>query len=176
MSVFFTSDWHLDHQNIIKYCDRPFSSAKEMNEAIIQKHNALVKPNDLVYNLGDVFMKSSDKYAEHLLSRFNGRIYIIIGSHDNRRQLLNLKNAGVIEGFYDTKEIKIDGKYIWLSHYPHRSWARSFHGSFHLFGHCHGRMPPYGKSFDVGVDCWDFAPVSFEQVCEKMQNLNQSND
>jgi calcineurin-like phosphoesterase family protein len=52
-----------------------------------------------------------------------------------------------------------------------RSWPNSHYASWHLYGHHHGKLPPYGLSFDVGVDCWDFAPVSLGQVEEKMKTL-----
>jgi calcineurin-like phosphoesterase family protein len=52
-----------------------------------------------------------------------------------------------------------------------RVWERSDHGSWHLFGHTHGKLKGIGKSFDVGVDCTDFEPLSLDKVAEKMTHL-----
>ena len=60
---------------------------------------------------------------------------------------------------------------ITLCHYAMRSWERSHYATWHLYGHHHGKLPPYGLSFDVGVDCWNFYPVSLDQVKEKMATL-----
>lgn len=58
------------------------------------------------------------------------------------------------------------GYEVFLSHYPHRSWNKKFHGSIHVYGHVHGALPDHDRSTDVGVDCWDFKPVSLEQILE----------
>jgi len=173
MTIWFTSDWHLDHANIVRLCNRPFINVREMNETIINNYNAVVKDDDVVYNLGDVSYKCSYGYLEELVGRLNGNMIVIAGNHDNIQYLKKLLNKKLIKGLAEVQELKIDGKHIWLSHYPHRSWKKSFHGSYHLFAHTHGKMAPYGLSFDVGVDSWDFKPISFEQVEEKMCELRR---
>jgi calcineurin-like phosphoesterase family protein len=60
---------------------------------------------------------------------------------------------------------------IVLCHYSMQAWELSNHGSWHLFGHTHGRLKGIGMSFDVGVDCTDFVPLSLDQVVEKMMHL-----
>lgn len=81
MSTFFTSDLHLGHQNIIKYCSRPFGSVEEMNETLISNYNEMVSESDWVYFLGDICM---GKIAETLplVSRLNGKKVLIAGNHD----------------------------------------------------------------------------------------------
>lgn len=171
MTIWFTSDWHLGHANIIKHCNRPFDNLHEMNEAIINNYNSLVKDDDVVYNLGDVSYKCAYGYLESLMNRFKGNIFIVAGNHDNRQYLKKLLNKKIIKGLDEVLDLKIDGKHVWLSHYAHRVWNKSHYGTYHLFAHSHGKLPPYGLSFDVGVDNWEFKPISWDQVVEKMNEL-----
>jgi calcineurin-like phosphoesterase family protein len=164
-NIFFTSDTHLNHTNIIKFCNRPFSNVEEMNEMIVKNWNAVVKPNDKIFHLGDF---GFGRECELLFKRLNGHKYILKGNHDK-----DSTYDWDWDGVKDVHLLKYDDNLIWLSHYPHRSWPHSFHGSWHLFGHVHGRMEPYGLSMDVGVDVFDFTPVSYSVVKEKMSKLNQ---
>jgi calcineurin-like phosphoesterase family protein len=66
----------------------------------------------------------------------------------------------------------INGQYIWCSHYAHRVWNLSHHGSWHIYGHSHGSLPPIGLSWDVGVDNNNYFPVSFDQLSEIMKKQN----
>jgi len=171
VTIHFTSDWHLNHENIIKQCKRPFDSLNAMNQSIIDNYNSIVKSNDTVYNLGDLFLKGSYDDMKGLIKQFNGNMIVVIGNHDNEKYIKRLLEDKLIKGFVNVFNLSVNNTKIWLSHYPHRSWVRSYHGSYHLHGHTHGKLEPYGLSFDVGVDCWDFKPVSFEQVVCKMKEL-----
>lgn len=164
--VFFTADPHIHHKNIIHYCNRPFSSIEEMDETIIKNWNSKINNEDTVYILGDFVLAWSFNRASETIKKLNGKKILILGNHDNPQIYKKLLIDKVIEGLYDTKKICIEGKIIWLSHYPHRSWNSSFHGAWHLFGHVHGRIPDYGFSTDVGMDKWNFYPVSFEELRE----------
>ena len=95
-----------------------------------------------------------------------------MGNHDRKKNLLkalSIPECKVVE-IVDTKMLKHNGIQIWLSHYPHRSWKNSFHGAYHAFGHCHNTMESYGRSMDIGVDCWDYKPVLVEDFIEKLQD------
>jgi calcineurin-like phosphoesterase family protein len=169
-NVFFTADTHFNHANIIRHCDRPFSCVEDMDETMIENWNSVVtNPSDEVFMLGD-FVFYSKKIVTNpagIFARLRGRKYLIKGNHD-RDNTFKLPWGWVKDTFF-LKHLNQGG--IWLSHYPHRSWRNSFHGSWHLYGHNHGSMPPYGKSFDVGVDCWNFTPVALELIKDKMQTL-----
>jgi calcineurin-like phosphoesterase family protein len=165
--IFFTADTHFGHDAIRKYCNRPFANVQEMNETIINNWNSVVGKQDCVYLLGDFgFGKPEDLLK--ILKQLNGNVLFVRGNHD--------KQMNQIAQLRDTIEVRIPDKrfpsgfcYIWLSHYAHRVWNKSHHGSFHLYGHSHGTLPETDSfSFDVGVDSWNFTPVSFEQVYEKM--------
>ena len=161
--IYFTADPHFGHQNIIKYCKRPFKNHVEM-DAIIKAHwNALVTPKDTVYVLGDFSMSSDKNQLEDWFNALNGQKILIVGNHDSRACLkLPWKEV------HDVKLIQYKGYRIWLSHYAHRTWPHAFHGSLHLFGHSHGMLDDYRRSMDVGVDSHGFKPLSGDQVIEML--------
>jgi calcineurin-like phosphoesterase family protein len=99
-------------------------------------------------------------------------MHLILGCHD-KESTLRLPWVWVKDVCF-LKHINQEG--IWLSHYSHRSWKKSFHGSWHLFGHSHGKRAPYCQSFDVGVDCWNFTPVELEEVRAKMETLDRNEE
>lgn len=147
----------------MRYCNRPFTTVGEMDETIIENWNKMVGPSDFIYHLGDFgWWKGGD--IQGIFNRLNGQKFLIRGNHDPKGTL-RLPWIQV----YDTKLIEVRGQYIWLSHYSHRSWNRSFHGSWHLFGHTHGKLSDYGLSTDAGVDCWSFNPVSFDVLKHCME-------
>jgi calcineurin-like phosphoesterase family protein len=178
-NIFFTADQHYYSPSIIRVCNRPFSSVEEMNSTLIERHNAVVKPGDLVYNIGDMFLGKRSgpnkglESARSLRRRLNGQHYLLEGNHDELavqmpeafvwiRHYARLRSKGLPEGCPD----------IVLCHYALRTWEKRGYGSWHLYGHSHGNLPEDGSlSFDVGVDCWDFRPVSIEEVAAKMKRL-----
>ena len=161
-NIFFTSDPHYNHTNIINYCKRPFSNVDEMNEELIKRYNDRVKSGDHVYILGDFAMFNHEKIAR----RLNGQKHLIFGNHDYKHRPKFLQ-----WGFHwarDVHELKLnDGPErhsIWLAHYAHRTWTKRHYGAWHLFGHSHGNIIGEGFSTDVGVDCWNYAPVSYDEL------------
>ena len=166
MTIWFTSDTHFGHANIIKHCARPFSTAEEMDEALIANWNAIVQPTDEVWHLGDFAFRNS-KSPVNYLRRLNGRVHLIHGNHDAPATLS-------LSGWASSQpmaEIKIDGTRITLLHYALRVWPASHHGSLHLYGHSHGSLPGDRQSCDVGVDAWDFRPVTLEEIRERLATL-----
>lgn len=166
MTIFFTADQHYNHKNIIRYCNRPFASVEEMNEILIENHNKVVKEKDTVYNLGDfIFTRKLDTFST-VVDRLNGKQHFISGSHDYWAKQL-LTSVREIEVIYSQK-YKVS---IVLCHYAMRVWPKSHYGSWQLYGHSHGRLPlpGIGKQMDVGVDCWNFFPISIDFVVEYMK-------
>lgn len=162
--VFFTADTHLGHNNIIRYCKRPFDSIEEMDDAIISNWNKVVKNNDEVFHLGDFAFKDFVSYR----SKLNGRIHLILGNHDIR----NIKILrDVFEGVYQLHYKKIYGVSIVMCHFAMRVWHKSHFNSWQIYGHSHGFMSDddnFGKVYDVGVDKNNFTPVSFDLLKEIM--------
>lgn len=158
MTIWYTSDTHFGHANIIQYCCRPFSSADEMNDTMITNWNSVVRRGDTVFHLGD-FGFADWNVLKGIRSRLNGEIVLVPGNHDRRYKL---KEAFTVVDHIH--EVKDNGQRVVLSHYPILSWNAAYHGAVHLHGHCHGTIKPTSKRIDVGVDCWNFTPVMLDQV------------
>lgn len=172
MTTFFTADTHFGHANIIRYCGRPFETKQEHDQILINNWNSVVKPQDTVYHLGDFGFGPAEDLRK-IAGKLQGRIHFIKGNHDKPSVLEII--GGRFSSIKDVHVIypNVNGKKqtIFLSHYAHRTWFKSNHGSWHLWGHSHGNMKPWGLSFDVGVDCWNFTPVSLDRVANKIATL-----
>lgn len=166
--MWFTSDTHFRHANIIKYCNRPFESVKEMDETLIENWNKVVGPKDTVWHLGDFMFerRSPDKIKEYA-DRLNGKIHLILGNHD---QFHLCRGAGCFESINEQRQIKHEGQKITLNHYSMRVWNCSHHGAWQLYGHSHGSLPDIGGlTFDVGVDAQEYRPVHFDEIAKAMK-------
>lgn len=168
-NIFFISDTHFGHKNILKYCNRPFDSIEEHDEALIQNWNEMVKPGDRIYHLGDFGFCSKTEHLERILKRLSGQKFFIRGNHDKqiKGNLLGYfeKVESLMELSVPDAEMDLKQKIV-LCHYPIESWNKRHHGSWHLHGHCHGALPSadYQARVDVGVDVWDYRPVSYEEI------------
>lgn len=171
--VFFTSDTHFNHSNIIYLCRRPFSSVDEMNGTLIKNWNSVVKPDDIVFHLGDFALGDSTVWNS-LLDKLQGHIYLICGNHDHK--ILDSSNISKrFEAVADQMMIDVDGQKILLNHYPFLTYSTSRQTVWQLFGHVHSN--PYTSSddssklqylwpiqYDVGVDNNNYSPISFNQL------------
>lgn len=184
-NLFFTSDTHFCHANIIKFCNRPFKDVMEMNEALIDNWNKTIGPNDIVYHLGDFCFAGSAAWHS-LLGQLNGRIHLILGNHDekNIRQgyMQNFESVG-----YQSR-LFIEGYNVYLNHYPYLCYPGYKPYTIQLFGHIHSS--PYkfdgvdaqtAKSqlqpsqYDVGVDWNNFTPINWNLVKEKVKYQKDNN-
>lgn len=169
--IWFTADLHIGHENIIKFCDRPFETPYEMDEEIIRMWNERVHRGDDVYILGDVGMCSTG-YLCSVLQRLNGNKMLIAGNHDkgHRKKASFKKCFSWIKDVYTVKVPDEDaflGKQrIFLFHYACRTWDGSHHGVWHCYGHSHGTLPGRDDqlSIDVGVDVHNYVPISYEEL------------
>lgn len=162
--IYFISDEHFGHDNIIKYCNRPFSSTEEMNEELIKRHNSIIKPNDTVYHLGDFAFGDGSSNPGKFFNRLNGKKILVKGNHD-AKPTLNLS----WDSIHDLHETYYKGVKIVMCHYAMRTWNKSHAGAYQLYGHSHNAFKEDANlSFDVGVDGWNYSPISVEQVVERM--------
>ena len=177
--VFFISDLHVGHANVIRFDGRPFQSTDEMHAELIKRWNSVVGPDSLVYFLGDLSFSRSG-LTKWFVSQLNGRIWAIAGNHDRPSKLRELDRFedvheyGTEVGILDEDTIGTRGSQgyqkIVLSHYPILSWNKSHYGAWHLHGHCHGSLvksqPDYYKRkvMDVGCNMIDYTPISYGQV------------
>lgn len=162
MSIYFTSDTHFGHANIIRLCNRPFATIEEMDEGLIARWNETVSEDDIVYHLGD-FSYRSAAGADVYHSRLNGEIHFLAGNHDGK----TLKyHADLFSSVSTILELRVERQRMVLCHYPMREWHGVYRGWWHLFGHVHSRLDskPLGYSMDVGVDSNNYRPISFDEI------------
>ncbi len=175
--IWFTSDQHFWHKNAIEYCKRPFSSVEEMNEALIERWNMNVREGDRVYVLGDFALCGVEK-AKEIISQLNGDKTLVLGNHD----MQNHKPAKWVKMGFDRTatgmELIVDEQKFLLSHFPYRGGQvdkRTYEvqhedaGGWLLHGHVHNEWRTFGKMINVGVDQWDFFPVSVPEILNLMQ-------
>ncbi len=189
--IYITSDCHYFHKNILRYCNRPFKDVDEMNEELIRQHNKIVKPDDIVYNLGD-FTFGSAYQAVSIVKRLNGQHRFVCGNHDKwlfdssynsnnayREIQDELLRVGApkekIEWIKDYYEFKHNGTLFCLMHFPLFTWHHSYKGSINLYGHCHASIEHMikGRQMDVGVDnafklTGEYRPFSLEEVARML--------
>lgn len=170
MKIYFTSDWHLNHFNIIKYTNRPFKTLEEMNSTIIKNFNEKVKKDDLVFFVGDFIFRSGSKRGEGEL-----------GKPDNFLVQLNCKNIVFIEGNHDGNNslktpiqkliIKHGGKRICLVHNPHFADTNY---DFNIVGHVHDKWKfqrikkeeSFTDCCNVSIEQWNYKPVDINEILQ----------
>ena len=168
VNTWFTSDFHLGHRNIIRYCNRPYRSTEEMDAAILENLNGRVRQNDILYFLGDFCMggpSQAARYRDRVVCR---HIHVDEGNHD--RVLRRLANAFC--SWNQLARIQIGGQGIVLCHYAMRVWHHSSRGAWHLYGHSHGKLKDdqVSLSMDVGVDAHQFLPWHFDEIKAAMED------
>jgi len=193
-SIHFTADLHAQHAKIVDISNRPVYltptqlidvKQKDVSDPIYKTlinkahdewlvreviNKYVDKKHDL-YILGDVTMANkiaSDKF----LDRLNGNKRLIIGNHDkNITHSTRFAEITQIKDFTYSRKSQGINIHIVLCHYPMLSWNRRIHGSWHLYGHVHGRNPGVGRSLDVGIDAQLWKPINLYEICLKMAEL-----
>lgn len=153
MNLFLISDTHFGHENIIRYCNRPFVNAAEMDERMVDNWNAVVRRGDHVYHLGDVALR-----RPHLavMKRLNGRHRLVFGNHD----IFGYKDYAEA-GFEKMMGMRVLNGII-LTHVPiHPGSLARFKVNVH--GHTHGNSMP-GRYINVCVELTNYRPVALEDV------------
>ena len=190
--LWFTSDPHFGHRNVIKFCDRPFANEKEMNEVLINNWNEVVGENDIIFVLGDVFWFNDSRMIKKNLQKLNGIIYLISGNHDDFKSYHRVVDDPHIRLCHDIVGVFLEGfpgkkiYEIWLAHLPLSTWPHRERGAIHLFGHIHsqpGKTEGFDQDLhlhptqcDVGADYWGYKPVQFEKILEKMNIKKNENE
>lgn len=169
--IWFTSDTHFGHANVLGFCNRPWDSIESMNTALIDNINALVAPTDTLYHLGDFSFKMSVGEARELRSRIRCRdIRWVPGNHDKDWSQPAVAGTFAVEPQIAMLKLG-DGRKVVMCHYPIMDWPGLGHGAIHLHGHIHS-TPEYNEwnrdmrllRYDVGVDANGYHPVSLDEV------------
>lgn len=174
MTTWITSDLHLGHGNIKRFC--PVTRARfsddvtEMNEQMLLEWNELVAPEDLVYIVGDVAFLPAQKAAEYL-RRMNGRKILIEGNHDNKL-LKDPAFRGCFESIHQYLRITYDNRLIIMSHFPFLEWDQMHRGSLHFFGHLHGGKTnqEHYRCKDIGMDATGKIVLTMEEAIASIAN------
>jgi calcineurin-like phosphoesterase family protein len=176
-NVWFTSDYHIGHARILQLGKgRPFASLDEMHAAIADRHNAVVKPGDWVFNLGDFAFKGDVELAWRFRQRLLGRQHFIFGNHDKVAKQMIEQHPDCFVWAEWMHLLELHKSYgvpdITLCHFAMRTFFGSHKGNWQLYGHSHNQLPEEDRwlGFDVGVDCWDYRPLSIEEVAQKMRS------
>ncbi|MFA5559354.1 MAG: metallophosphoesterase [Methanofastidiosum sp.] len=159
------SDPHLAHENIIKYCNRPFKNADEMDEVIITNWNDEVADEDTVYMLGDfAFGRGSKEKLKLYLPQLKGRIILIRGNHDHET-VGWYKRYGVAD--VHGGEVWKYEPYVLLSHrpYPTKHPWMNIHGHTHNLMHIH----PSGVYVNVSVEAIGYKPIDLDELIERVR-------
>lgn len=198
MTTFFTSDTHFGHARIIELSNRPFKDVTHMNEMIVHNWNALVRPDDTVFHLGDVALGPIEDSLKYIM-RLNGRKILVVGNHDRmfppmakgKQEKIDHWTQRYIDAGFD--EVRPDagafftkGEYQFeLSHFPYsgdshgeeryREFRKDDFGIPLIHGHTHedkrfSRSREGTPQIHVGQDAWDFAPVSLQAVIDVLES------
>jgi calcineurin-like phosphoesterase family protein len=150
----------------------------KMNSILINNINELVGEKDTLYILGDFVWNASVKTLKEYREKIKCKnIVFIVGNHDSHKRIEKVFPEWHDQHFLRTKhEDKEIG--IHLNHYPMVAWRASFHGTICLHGHSHGNTEPWRKEhmpgrplIDVGVDVWNYFPVSLEQILNRVEEI-----
>lgn len=196
-NIWFTSDMHISHKNVIRFCDRPFADINEMSEKLIENWNECVKDDDIVFVLGDTFWFNDSHKIKKVLEQLNGIIYIIPGNHDDFTSYHRVADNpriilcdDIVQVFLESEDNRWHKKILelWLAHYPLMTWPHRENGAINLFGHIHSKpkgregvdqdLPLHKHQCDVGTDYWGYKPVKLERLLEKMEivDINKIRD
>lgn len=174
--LFYISDLHFGHRNVIRYDKRPFMDRDEMDWELIRRWNERVQSEDEVYIIGD-FCYRSDKSPEWFLKQLQGRKHLIIGNHDevllsNPRAMAYFEKVDVIKSISDGE------RRVWLSHFPLAEWSGMHKGYWHIYGHIHARkeaaynyMKEQERALNAGCMINGYAPVTFEELIKNNKNF-----
>lgn len=160
--IYFTSDTHHLHKNVLGFEKRPFNTVEEMTLVMIEQWNSQVKENDIVYHLGD-FCLSSYEDTVDILKKLNGKIRLIKGNHDFSKHYKKQEILDLLDEYHPIgTEIKYNKQRMWLTHYPFEIGLRPRMWSVH--GHIHSMESTWDNQINVGVDSPHFKHKPFGEL------------
>jgi calcineurin-like phosphoesterase family protein len=160
LAVWFTADTHFGHAGALALYRRPFDSVAAMDATMAARWNAVVRPDDEVWHLGDFALRLNPAAANALLRSLSGRKHLVTGNNDPA-EIVALGGWASVQAY---AEITVESHRLVLCHYAFRTWNGMAKGALNLHGHSHGRLKPLPRQTDVGVDCWDFRPIGVRQM------------
>lgn len=160
MALFFTSDTHFGDPRALRFDHRPFRDLDAHDAALIERWNGVVGAEDTVWQLGDVALGPPPERVEAIVASLNGEKHLITGNNDGPATLA-LPQWASVQSYAEVSE---DGVMLVLCHYAFRTWNGMGRDAINLHGHSHGALRPQTRQYDVGVDVWDFRPVTLAEI------------
>ena len=170
--IWFSSDLHLNHNKNFIYEPRGFINIYEMNETIIKNFHSLVKPEDDLYLLGDIFLGDLHEGIK-LFNQLPGKIHLVWGNHDTNNRVIAMSECHNVVELVGYAGILKHGHYrFYLSHYP--TLTANFdidkplkQRTLCLAGHTHSKeiFEPCG-SYNVAVDAHNCYPISIDEIID----------
>jgi len=172
MTTYFTGDQHFEHDQIMIYEDRPWKNVREMEKGITEIHNSVVGPDDVVWNLGDLSLVKPDnvRFYDRIVGNLNGHKHLILGqTHDSCKPFYYV-NRG-FTSVHTAIQLNVEGHDVICAHDP-AVWNAIPNKDEIIFlcAHVHKffKSIKERKTVNVGVDVWDFKPVSMEEILEEL--------
>lgn len=190
-SIYFTSDWHIGHNSILKFCNRPFKDCAHMHQVLINNYNAIVPEDGICYFVGDMGLCRSE-VMEEVISQLNGIKVLILGNHDKGmeamyklgfdvvvygvtlqicRQRVTITHCPLLDVYREntTGMRGSDGTENWHREKDHIRFSTNDCNQYHLHGHIHspngGKSKKIlGKQYDVGVDANNYRPINISKI------------
>ncbi|NEU12624.1 metallophosphoesterase [Methylobacterium sp. BTF04] len=165
MATFFTADTHFGDAALVQRRRGLFGSVEGHDEALIARWNAVVKPEDEIWHLGDFAADASRSHCAAVFARLNGMKRLVRGNHDTNRVLeLPWYEPPMESARITVTDAEGQPRRLFLSHYPHRSWPGFWRETRHLYGHTHACLADTSRSCDVGADACDYRPINLADV------------
>jgi calcineurin-like phosphoesterase family protein len=172
MTIWYTADLHFGHENVIEFCDRPFKTVEEMDTTLLANMRKRVKKGDEIWILGDFAFgpRAKDRfYLSYLFGKIPcNKRHLVIGNHD-AQPILDLPWTSV-NNLVEVRDGSLKQNNT-LCHYPMVTWNHSRRGALQLFGHVHGNWMGSRNSVNVGVDVWDYYPVTINEIEARGRDL-----
>lgn len=170
MNHAFLADLHLGHENVIKHDNRPYACIGEHDRDLTRMCACVGRKNATLWLLGDVAQRKRDLFPfMEECRKYWGKIILIRGNHDDK---VAWRHRDLFDEAHESRYVRVDSDVkLYLSHYAHRVWRNSHHGSIHLHGHSHGHLPQLGRSMDVGAPCVGYRPIWLVEVVERMKDI-----
>lgn len=172
MANWYTADLHFGHKNVIRFCDRPFQSVVDMDATLIKNMTQRVGPEDDLWIRGDFAFGGGSKdrvYLEEVFDQLPGaRQHLIVGNHDN--QLVQSLGWSSVTYYAEVRDGPKKQRNT-LFHYPMITWNHARGDALQFFGHIHNNWLGSRNSVNVGVDVWDFMPVTYDEIAQRAQTL-----
>lgn len=172
MTIYFTSDTHFHHKNILLFENRPYETVEEMTNDMIRKWNEQVNDNDIIYHLGDLCLGNFEQTV-NVLQQLKGKIILIKGNHDFSKHYKKINQMGLLHEYHEVGIMLKHNKHqLWLTHFPMEIGLRPRKWSIH--GHIHSHESTWDNQINVGVDSPHFKNkpfgelISIEELYEEM--------